>query len=838
MPRDGDIDDRFAQGGLLRRWIGRLPHRAGGWLALTGGIALAVSSAALMRWGDAPGMFGGMAGFMLAGALIAIAWEREFGGRYAIGRRLDVLRGAFEALRTPRVILSAEREVVYVNAAFRSQYPISAGGSLRDIEAHLGAEGSWLAEFERVCDSASDGVAAQAEVSTASPDGRSRWYNLEASPLFGSPGYVILRIEDITSRREMEQIIREEQDKLIDFLENAPIGFYSVDGEGRFLFVNRTLAEWLGTVPEDILSGDQRLADFVVGLPPGMPAHDPFGRSGADGAGEVTLCGFGGRTFQANISQSVVASEREGGLRTRSVVRDLTPEREWEEALRRSEQQFQRIFEDAPVGIALLDTDGKVAQSNHAVRSMLGMPDTTNGLDLLDFVQDGERDEVEADIAALGGSDGSAGRTLEIHPKSNPETVISLYLDRLTDPDGGISGIIIHSLDTTEQRNLEIQFAQSQKMQAVGQLAGGVAHDFNNLLTAMIGFCDLLLLRHRPGEQSFGDIMQIKQNASRAANLVRQLLAFSRQQTMKPKVLNITDVLAELAHLLRRLLGDTIRLKLTHGRDLGLVRVDQGQLEQVIINLAVNARDAMAGDGTVEIRTSNVSRSGPQRLGHEMLPPGDYVLIEVIDEGMGIPKENLGRIFEPFFSTKEVGSGTGLGLSTVYGIVKQTGGYIFVESEPGKGATFLIFLPRHGEEAGDAPATARDAEANQDLTGAGTVLLVEDEDPVRLFSARALRNKGYTVVEAASGEEALEVIGKNGDTIDLLITDVVMPRMDGPSLIREVRETIPDIKVICISGYAEDAFRKKLDRSADIHFLPKPFSLNQLAGKVKEVMNA
>jgi len=839
MPRDGDIDGRLAHGNLLRRWIARLPGRAGGWLALMGGIALAVGSAALVRWGESPGMFGGIAGFMLAGALIAIAWEREFGGRYAIGRRLDVLRGAFEALRTPRVILSSDREIVYVNRAFRSQFPISAGGTLHDIEAHLGAEGRWLAEFERVCDSAAEGVAGQAEVSTASSEGRSRWFNLEASPLFGSPGYVILRIEDITSRREMEQIIREEQDKLVDFLENAPIGFYSVDGEGRFLFVNRTLAEWLGTTPEDILSGGQRLADFVVDRPPGTPAHDPFGRrSGGDGAGEVTLRGLQDSTFQANISQSVVSSEREGGLRTRSVVRDLTPEREWEEALRRSEQQFQRIFEDAPVGIALLDTDGNVAQSNRALRNMLGMPDTTSGLNLLDFVQDGERSEIEADVEALGGSDGVSGRTLEIHPKRSSETVISLYLDRLTDPDGRVSGIIIHGLDTTEQRNLEVQFAQSQKMQAVGQLAGGVAHDFNNLLTAMIGFCDLLLLRHKPGEQSFGDIMQIKQNANRAANLVRQLLAFSRQQTMKPKVLNITDVLAELAHLLRRLLGDTIRLKLSHGRDLGLVRVDQGQLEQVIINLVVNARDAMTGDGTVEIRTSNVSHSGPQQLGHEMLPPGDYVLLEVIDEGVGIPKENLGRIFEPFFSTKEVGSGTGLGLSTVYGIVKQTGGYIFVESEPGKGATFLIFLPRHGEEVGDATAAARDADAGRDLTGAGTVLLVEDEDPVRLFSARALRNKGYTVLEAASGEAALEVIGKGGANIDLLITDVVMPRMDGPSLIREVRETIPDIKIICISGYAEDAFRKKLDRSADIHFLPKPFSLNQLAGKVKEVMNA
>jgi two-component system cell cycle sensor histidine kinase/response regulator CckA len=375
-------------------------------------------------------------------------------------------------------------------------------------------------------------------------------------------------------------------------------------------------------------------------------------------------------------------------------------------------------------------------------------------------------------------------------------------------------------------------------MEAIGQLTGGVAHDFNNLLTAMIGFCDLLLLRFRPGDPSFADIMQIKQNANRAANLVRQLLAFSRQQSLQPRVLNITDVLAELSHLLRRLIGENIELKVVHGRDLGLVKVDQGQLEQVIINLAVNARDAMAGGGTLTIRTSNVTQEFPVRRGHEIMPAGDYVQLEVHDTGVGIPKENLERIFEPFFSTKEVGSGTGLGLSTVYGIVKQTGGFVFVESEPQSGAAFMILLPRLQGEEQEIAVRPESAEPSptRDLTGAGTILLVEDEDPVRLFSARALRNKGYKVVEAKSGEAALEIITSGAEKVDLLVTDVVMPRMDGPSLIKEVRALHPDMKVIFISGYTEDAFRKRLGDETDIHFLPKPFSLKQLAGKVKEVM--
>ena len=375
-------------------------------------------------------------------------------------------------------------------------------------------------------------------------------------------------------------------------------------------------------------------------------------------------------------------------------------------------------------------------------------------------------------------------------------------------------------------------------MQAMGQLAGGIAHDFNNLLTAMIGFCDLLLQRHGPGDASFADIMQIKQNANRAASLVRQLLAFSRRQALQPRLFDVTDALADLSNLLRRLLGETIELSITHGRDPGLVRVDPGQFDQVIVNLAVNARDAMPGGGRLAITTKAVHIDRAYQRGADVMPPGHYVSIEVADSGTGIPNENLGRIFEPFFSTKEVGAGTGLGLSTVYGIVRQTDGFVFVDSRAGIGSTFSIYLPRF--DAGQSGERAKHHLPEQaimagDLTGAGTIMIVEDEDAVRLFGARALRNKGYRVVEARSGENALDLL-RGEANIDVLVTDVVMPGMDGAALARLVRVERPSIQVILMSGYAEDVALGEFSGEDGIHFLPKPFSLKQLAGKVKDVM--
>jgi two-component system cell cycle sensor histidine kinase/response regulator CckA len=405
---------------------------------------------------------------------------------------------------------------------------------------------------------------------------------------------------------------------------------------------------------------------------------------------------------------------------------------------------------------------------------------------------------------------------------------------------------IVYMLETTERRALENQINQSQKMDMVGQLAGGIAHDFNNVLSAIMMANDFLLNAHKPTDPSFQDIMQIKQNATRAATLVRQLLAFSRRQTLRPQVLDLGDALSDLTMLLRRLIGEKVKLDLVHGRDLWPVKVDVSQFEQVIVNLAVNARDAMPDGGKLTVRTANVTTEEAGRLAYKGMPAADYVRIDIVDTGSGIAPDIVDKIFEPFFSTKEVGKGTGLGLSTVYGIVKQTGGFVYVDSETDKGTSFHIFLPRHHPELevhgevhganGAAKEAPPEAKPRTDLTGQGTILLVEDEEGLRSLNARGLRSRGYSVIEASNGIEAMEALEQENGAVDLVVSDVVMPEMDGPTLLKTMRGRNPDLKIIFVSGYAEDAFEKSLPENQQFAFLPKPFTLSQLVAAVKETM--
>jgi two-component system cell cycle sensor histidine kinase/response regulator CckA len=520
-----------------------------------------------------------------------------------------------------------------------------------------------------------------------------------------------------------------------------------------------------------------------------------------------------------------------------SVVVQLRPlEQQLLPGLPGAEARIPRFFQDAPVGVALIDGEGNLVEANTAFATLIGTDaGKLRDRPVYDFLREQTAQEARARLSSLGVGEASRA-PVDVRFKSGNERTAHLFASRFDPAEVTGAAYAVYLIDTTGQTALETQVAQSQKMQAVGQLAGGVAHDFNNLLTVINGYAELLLQRHQPGDPSFADLNDIRNTGLRAASLVRQLLAFSRQQTLEPQELNLTDLVADWSVTLRRLIGDRVKLKVEHGRDLWAVMADPTQIGNVLMNLVINARDAMPHGGLLAIRTANVAVEETKSVGHVLVPSGDYVTIEVEDTGIGIPKENLGKIFEPFFTTKEKGHGTGLGLASVYGIVKQTGGYIFPESEVGKGTVFRIYLPRHIPAPKPAAAEHEKAPVARDLTGVGTILLVEDEDAVRDFAVRALTMRGYKVLDAAGGEEALDIVREHDGPIDLLISDVVMPSMDGPALLKAVREIMPDLRVIFISGYAEEAFRNSPDKPEDYDFLPKPFSLKQLTEKVKEVL--
>ena len=818
---------------LLLRW-------AAAALALTAGAACLLL---LLRDDTQNAAFLTAAAFALtAGACLAVVALIP-DSRNAQSRRFSEMLG-----QSPegQMITDRDGRVLYMNPAAEALFNQAAPEA--DLFRLSGGDGAVAKTLQRLQAKALSGVSSQDEFRLALPDGRSRGLELRVHPMGGRAGQVAWYLTEATARQELREVLRAEQSLLTDFLDNAPVGFYSADQTGQFILANNTLADWLGYRPDELVAG-RGLSGVVEGdcamLMPGAGQDEADGMEPPCRHFDVTFKARNGDAFQAQVLQSVFLDAASGEARTRSVVHNLSLEGERLSALRTAERRFREFFDHAPVAVLLLNADGVIQEANVAFASLMPEGETAVDRSLFDFVNRDDRDYVARQLKAAWENEPS-GEPLEVALFAGPrQRQMELYTSGMIHAEDGVSGILLHLIDTTTQRNLELQFAQSQKMQAVGQLAGGVAHDFNNLLTAIIGHCDLLLLRARPGDETFPDIMQVKQNANRAANLVRQLLAFSRQQTLRPKVLSLTDVLAELTHLVRRLIGENIELRIEHGRDLGLVKVDQGQFEQVVINLAVNARDAMTGGGVLHISTANVTLQESRNLGNDLIKPDQYILVQVRDTGKGIKKEDLGRIFEPFFTTKlpgtGAGSGTGLGLSTVFGIVKQTGGYIFPESDPDKGTVFSIYLPRYIPSDKDVAVAKGDEEDDgrpKDLTGKGKILLVEDEEAVRMFAARALRNKGYTVLEADCGEAALQHFNEQDGDIDLLVSDVVMPQMDGPTLVREVRQQRPDLKVIFISGYAEEAFRRNLDPDSEFELLPKPFSLKQLAGRVKDIIGA
>jgi two-component system cell cycle sensor histidine kinase/response regulator CckA len=499
-------------------------------------------------------------------------------------------------------------------------------------------------------------------------------------------------------------------------------------------------------------------------------------------------------------------------------------------------------FEDLPLALARISPDGVIEQANRLARELLGLPARPDGaVPALAELLEGPGRPVNDWLAdAMAGLAENRPQVLRVR-RRDEDSFLQVTLRRVA--EAGRPGLVAVFNDATELKSLEAQIVQSQKMQAIGQLAGGVAHDFNNLLTAISGHCDLMLLRHDRGDPDYADLVQIHQNANRAASLVRQLLAFSRKQTLKPEVFDLRDTLGELTHLLGRLVGEKIALDLDHDPELSAVRADRRQMEQVLMNLVVNARDAMPAGGTIRIETENRTLREELRRDRASVPPGDYVVIRVRDQGVGIPADKREKIFEPFFTTKRAGEGTGLGLSTAYGIVKQTGGFIFVDSTPGEGTVFSVYLPAcdHLPESAAPLRPAALAEAGAEPQAPGepategerVILLVEDEAPVRAFASRALRMRGYRVIEAETAEDALETLEDPALRVDLFLTDVVMPGMDGPSWVREALKRRPDAKVVFVSGYAEEAVSTGQTAIPNSVFLPKPFSLSELTATVQ-----
>ncbi|WP_316977698.1 PAS domain-containing hybrid sensor histidine kinase/response regulator [Shumkonia mesophila] len=800
-------------------------------------------------WGTAAAGFAIAAGLGLladmpltAGPLAAAAGLGVLGLAWSVDRRrgLDrvarLLMAAAETSLDACLITTADGRFVYANAAFLRLFATAA--SLDAMGSLLDDGERWAEAFRRLRAAAEAGVSGAADLPVKGVDGAIEWRQVSVWPLAGQPPHAIWRASDITARREMDSVRQREEEALADFLDNLPAGFFSVDAEGRILHANATLAAWLGLPAARMRAEGMAFADFVV-------ASGANWRSEGDEPamnGEVTLEAADGTTFPALLLQSMRAADDGAMLYSRSLVlRDVAWKIGEGDSVALALSRLHWLFDEAPVGIVLLDLHGNVTDCNRAFLKLLGIHrEAVAGRPLAERMSKEDRSDLSVQLSkVVMGTSRAAHVEVRMPAAGGRELTVSLYASRMEDNLGEVSGLVLHFIDTTEQKTLEVQFTQAQKIHAVGQLAGGIAHDFNNMLTAIIGFSDLLLARHGPEDPSFADLMQVKHNANRATNLVRQLLAFSRKQTLKPVDIDIGHALADLSHMLRRLMGETIELSIESAPDLGMVRVDPVQFDQVIINLAVNSRDAMPRGGTLSIHTSSVQVDEPINRGHELMPSGSYVLIKVSDTGAGIPKESIGHIFEPFFSTKEKGSGTGLGLSTVYGIVRQTGGFIFVDSAPGEGTVFDIYLPEIVDAAAWRPAPAAAAERDTsevDLTGGGTVLLVEDEEAVRMFGARALRNKGYKVLEADSGEGALDVINSSGESIDLIISDVVMPGMDGHTFVRLVRQELPEVKVILVSGYAEETVAGDIQRDPTLHFLPKPYSLQQLAGKAKDVL--
>ena len=764
------------------------------WLAPAVIVGAALTAALLLLLIAQPLMAGAAVLAGIAGAAFAYATGRRTAvpsQPLVAGPDYSLVGAALGLSREPTALTTSEGSLLIVNGAYRERF----GGTRPPLELATDDEARQGLELAKTM-AWRDGAGCVAGVVT----------HAGTSPVeverVGSHGDLLLwRFPDPAPPEPLTSAVKQVEGITGERLSAAGVMAAVVDEDGTLLAGNRLFAEH--ALPDGD-SGHVRFADVVV------VGEDNHVRLAADGEAAAAL--------------RMVHVPAEPGLDSGAGTFLLFDTSDSASAAQSS--NLQTLLDVLPVGLALVDRDGRFLTMNKAFRQAAGIKSSEVPVYPGDLVVKEDKAAV-ADAVRRNARGPAMSGDLAVRLVWQPGEPVALTIAGLRGL--GDAAVLLLLKDNSEEAKLKRQVAQATKMQVVGQLAGGVAHDFNNILTAIIGHCDLMLMRHTPGDSDYDDIQQIKSNSNRAAGLTRQLLAFSRQQTLRPQVLQLPDVVSEVSHLLKRLLGETVELVVKHGRSLGPVRADPGQLEQVIINLAVNARDAMQskGGGTLTIQTYSVKADQVAELGSDILPIADYSALSVTDTGCGIPQNVLGKVFEPFFTTKEIGKGTGLGLSTVYGIVKQSGGFIFADSKVDQGTRFVIYLPVHQEEARPARSRRPEKTKQDELWGSGTVLLVEDEPTVRSVAERALTRHGYKVITADNGEAALEVLGR-GEEIDLLISDVVMPGMDGPTVVREARKSRPDLKILFMSGYAEEQLRKSIDIE-NVNFLPKPFSVTELA---------
>lgn len=848
----------MAQGSIQRMDIGRSERSGGISRVLLLAIAMVAAAIAL------PFVAKDAAEPLILGLLVLLAIVGVFSlfcgavGILHFGPRESgdgvLMRQVVDDAGDGTVVADKDGRVVYANPAYMALTGATGEKDVRPVQRAFSGDPEVSEAIYRLSQAARSGhrLAEEFRVPAAPAGGAPAWYRIKVRP--GRAGETIWTVADVTRERERQENAFQELQSAINYLDHAPAGFFSADPGGDIVYMNATLAALLDFDLAQFGSGGLKLGDIMPQNATTLLAPGP-GEPGAVKTEivDVDLRRRNGTIVPVRLFHKIAfsADGQPGASRTIAIYRG--PGGDVAEGLRAAEVRFARFFNNSPLAIATVDRNGRLLRTNAMFLRLFSgaLKGEAVGGALIDCVADRDR-QAATDLVALAASGRGDVEPAEFAIEGDGVKSARFWIAPVDAIERDGEAAIVYVIDTTEQRALQEQFAQSQKMQAVGQLAGGVAHDFNNVLGAIMLAADFLIASHKPGDPSFQDIMSIKNNANRAANLVRQLLAFSRRQTLRPQVLNLNDAMSDLSMLLRRLLGEKVALDVSHGRDLWPVKADVNQFEQVVMNLAVNARDAMPDGGKVLIRTRNFSATEAEALEHADLPIADYVLVEVEDNGTGIPQSIIDKIFEPFFTTKEVGKGTGLGLSTVYGIVKQTGGSILVDSVEGKGTTFRIFLPRHIEVAqpqpvaqpaplpAPAPAAAVEpqptpvveAPKDTDLTGRGRILLVEDEEALRALSARTLTWRGFEVIEAGSGVEALQMIEEQGD-VDLVVSDVVMPEMDGPTLLRELRRRNPKTRIIFVSGYAEEAFAKNMPEGEEFAFLAKPFSMKQLVEAVK-----